>query len=55
MENNAAFAQRFINSESVCSRYDYIEEHGKIVIITDPMYDEVLAPFVVENRERLRN
>ena len=46
MENNAAFAQRFINSESVSSRYDYIEEHGKIVIITDPMYDEVLAPFV---------
>ena len=45
-ENNAAFAQRFINSESVSSRYDYIEEHGKIVIITDPMYDEVLAPFV---------
>ena len=41
-----AFAHRFINSQTVSSRYDYIEENGKLIVITDPIYDEVLAPFI---------
>ena len=45
-EINDAYSRRFINSESISSRYDYVEEHGKIVIITDPMYDDALAPFI---------
>ena len=45
-ELNDAFSRRFINSQSISSRYDYIEEHGKIVVITDPIYDVALAPFI---------
>lgn len=41
-----AFSHRFINSESVETRYDYIPEHGKLVVITDPMYDAAIAPLV---------
>ncbi|MBM71507.1 MAG: hypothetical protein CL847_01810 [Crocinitomicaceae bacterium] len=45
-ELNHAFTRRFINSQSISSRYDYVEEHGKIVVVTDPMYDVALAPFI---------
>ncbi len=45
-ELNDAFSRRFINAETVNSRYDYIQEHGKLVIVTDPIYDDVLAPFI---------
>ena len=41
-ELNDAFAHRFINSQTVSSRYEYIEENGKLIVITDPIYDEVL-------------
>ena len=38
--------RRFLNAASGESRYDYIEEHGKIVVVTDAMYDDVLAPLI---------
>ena len=37
---------RFLNADNADQRYDYIEEHGKIVVVTDAMYDDVLAPLV---------
>lgn len=45
-ELNDAFARRFINSSSVQTRYDYIPEHGKLIVVTDAMYDEAIAPLV---------
>lgn len=41
-----ALTRRYINAATSESRYDYIEEFGKVIVITDPMYDDVLAPFV---------
>lgn len=38
--------RRFLNAASGAARYDYIEEHGKLVVVTDAMYDDVLAPLV---------
>lgn len=38
--------RRFLNAESGEDRYDYIEEHGKVIVVTDAMYDDVLAPLV---------
>ena len=40
------FGRRFLNAASVSERYDYIEEHGKVVFVTDAMYDDVLAPLI---------
>jgi hypothetical protein len=45
-ELNDAFSRRFINSASVETRYDYIPEHGKLIVVTDPMYNEAIAPLV---------
>ena len=39
-------SRRFLNAASAEDRYDYIEEHGKYVVVTDAMYDDVLAPLV---------
>ena len=39
-------SRRFLNAASAEERYDYIEEHGKYVVVTDAMYDDVLAPLV---------
>ena len=44
-ELNDAFARRFINSSSVQTRYDYIPEHGKLIVY-EVMYDEAIAPLV---------
>ena len=38
--------RRFLNASSASDRYDYIEEHGKVVFVTDAMYDDVLAPLI---------
>ena len=39
-------SRRFLNADSAEDRYDYIEEHGKIVVVTDAMYDAALAPLI---------
>ncbi|MDC0600512.1 C25 family cysteine peptidase [Flavobacteriales bacterium] len=44
--------RRFLNASSGDSRYDYIEEHGKLIVVTDAMYDDVLAPLVQWKREK---
>jgi len=44
--------RRFLNAGSVEDRYDYIEEHGKVVVVTDAMYDDVLAPLIQWKIER---
>ena len=48
---------RFLNGAALLTdRYDYIEEHGKVVVVTDAMYDDVLAPLIaVEAREGPRD
>ncbi len=43
---------RFLNAGGLEARYDYIEEHGKVVVVTDAMYDDVLAPFIQWKREK---
>ena len=47
---SAEFADQLRRSSSMPQsgedRYDYIEEHGKIVVVTDAMYDDVLAPLI---------
>ena len=45
-------AQRFLNASTFEDRYDYIEEHGKVVVVTDAMYDDVLAPLIQWKREK---
>ena len=45
-------AQRFLNASSLESRYDYVQEHGKVVVVTDAMYDDVLAPLIAWKREK---
>lgn len=45
-------ARRFLNADALESRYDYIEEHGKVVVVTDAMYDDVLAPLIQWKREK---
>ena len=45
-------SRRFINSESASTRYDLQEEHGKIIFITDPIYDAAIAPLVQWKREK---
>ena len=44
--------RRFLNSASGEARYDYIQEHGKLIVVTDAMYDDVLAPLVQWKREK---
>ncbi|MDG2426420.1 MAG: C25 family cysteine peptidase [Flavobacteriales bacterium] len=41
-----AMEGRFLNAQTSQDRYDYIQEFGKIIVLTDPMYDDVLAPLV---------
>ena len=43
---------RFLNAGGLEGRYDYIEEHGKVVVVTNAMYDDVLAPFIQWKREK---
>jgi gingipain R len=45
-EMQDALQRRFLNAGTSDERYDYIEEFGKVIVITDPMYDDVLAPLV---------
>ena len=45
-------AGRFLNGAAMTNRYDYIEEHGKVVVVTDAMYDDVLAPLIAWKREK---
>ena len=45
-------SRRFLNAGALEARYDYIEEHGKVVIVTDAMYDNVLAPLIQWKREK---
>ena len=45
-------SRRFLNAGALEARYDYIQEHGKVVVVTDAMCDDVLAPLIEWKREK---